>query len=129
MITFFLFFIFVTPAPAVTAGILPEGFIYARDAIPDIKIELRYYSKNNFIGKRIEGYLKPRCLLTKKAAEALRNVEAELRPFNLGLKIYDAYRPQQSVDHFIRWAKDHKDIKMKAEYYPLRRKIYSRRDT
>lgn len=103
---------------AVTAGTLPEGFVYAKDIIPDIKIELRYHSKDNFIGKRIDGYLKPRCILTKNVAEALRKVEAELKPFNLGLKIYDAYRPQRAVDHFVRWAKDHKDRKMKARYYP-----------
>ena len=115
-VLFFLFVTFVTPA--VTAGTLPEGFVYARDVIPDIKIELRYYSQDNFIGRRIDGYSNPRCILTKKAADAIRKVKAELKPFNLGLKIYDAYRPQRAVDHFVRWAKDHRDRKMKARYYP-----------
>jgi len=37
---------------------------------------------------------------------------------SLSLKIYDCYRPQRAVDHFVRWAKDIKDIKARAEFYP-----------
>jgi D-alanyl-D-alanine dipeptidase len=36
----------------------------------------------------------------------------------LGLKIFDAYRPQSAVDHFVRWSKNEKDTLMKAEFYP-----------
>ncbi len=34
------------------------------------------------------------------------------------LKIYDAYRPQRAVSHFMRWAKDVDDTRMKAPFYP-----------
>ena len=34
------------------------------------------------------------------------------------LKIYDAYRPQKGVDHFVRWAADLSDTKMKPYFYP-----------
>ena len=34
------------------------------------------------------------------------------------LKIYDAYRPQKAVDHFVRWAADIPDTAMKAYFYP-----------
>jgi D-alanyl-D-alanine dipeptidase len=97
---------------------LPEGFVDVKKVIPDIVMELRYYSCRNFIGDRIDGYLKPRCILTEKAADALMKVQEELRPFGLGLKVYDAYRPQQAVDHFVRWAKDLKDLRKKEEFYP-----------
>jgi D-alanyl-D-alanine dipeptidase len=40
----------------------------------------------------------------------------------LSLKVYDAYRPQQSVDHFVRWAKKLNDTLMKQSYYPTIRK-------
>ncbi|MCH7613192.1 MAG: M15 family metallopeptidase, partial [Candidatus Marinimicrobia bacterium] len=100
------------------ASSLPEGFVYLNDVIPDIKIELRYYTDDNFVGERIDGYLKPKCILSKRAALALKKVQADLKPFGLGLKVYDAYRPQHAVDHFIRWAKDIKNIKMKGKYYP-----------
>jgi D-alanyl-D-alanine dipeptidase len=34
------------------------------------------------------------------------------------LKIYDAYRPQMAVNHFVRWAQDINDTKMKPYFYP-----------
>jgi len=34
------------------------------------------------------------------------------------LKIYDAYRPQKAVDHFVRWAANLTDKKMEAYFYP-----------
>ena len=36
----------------------------------------------------------------------------------LRLKIFDCYRPQRAVDHFLRWAADAGDTKTKAAYYP-----------
>ncbi|MGI9038501.1 MAG: M15 family metallopeptidase, partial [Gemmatimonadota bacterium] len=35
-----------------------------------------------------------------------------------GLRVYDCYRPQRAVDHFVRWARDTADRRTKAEYYP-----------
>lgn len=97
---------------------LPKGFIYVDRMIPNIVIDLRYYTAHNFVGERIDGYLKPRCILTRAATDALIEVQEELRPFGLGLKIFDAYRPQQAVDHFVRWADDLEDTRTKAEFYP-----------
>jgi D-alanyl-D-alanine dipeptidase len=100
------------------AGDLPDGFVYLQDVIPGITLEIRYYTADNFVGRRIRGYESPVCILSRKAAQALSRVQAELNAFYLGLMIYDAYRPQQAVDHFVKWAKDLTDTKMKAEYYP-----------
>ena len=97
---------------------LPEGFVYVDEIITEIKIELRYYTSHNFVGERIDGYLKARCILTEEAANALKKVQEELKPFGLGLKIFDAYRPQQAVDHFVRWAENLTDTRMKEEFYP-----------
>lgn len=102
---------------AVWADQLPEGFVYVNEVVPDMKVELRYYTTDNFIGELIDGYFEPRCILTKSAAEALKKVQEDLKPFGLGLKIYDAYRPQRAVNHFVRWAKDLQDTKMKSKYY------------
>jgi len=106
-------------APAATAAdTLPEGFVDVKEVIPAIQMELRYATDENFIGRPIDGYLGERCILTREAADALKQVQGELTRFGLGLKIYDAYRPQQAVDHFVRWAKDLKDTTMKKQYYP-----------
>lgn len=102
----------------VVAKDLPNGFVELKTYIPTIKLDIRYYTSDNFVGKRIDGYESPKALLTKQAAESLKNVQDELVIFGLSLKVYDAYRPQRAVDHFVRWAKDLKDTKMKLKYYP-----------
>ena len=100
------------------AGTLPEGFVYADETIPALRLDLRYAGAHNFVGERIDGYRKPRCILTREAAEALKKVQEELRPCGLGLKVFDAYRPQMAVDHFVRWTRTVEDTRMKAEFYP-----------
>jgi D-alanyl-D-alanine dipeptidase len=103
---------------AVAAHGLPEGFAELSEVAPGIRVELRYHGSDNFVGSPIDGYEKPRCLMTRPCAEALRKANAGLKPFGLGLKVFDAYRPQRAVDHFVRWANDTKDVRMKARYYP-----------
>ena len=41
--------------------------------------------------------------MTKLAAVALTDVQLELRQFGYSLLVYDAYRPQKAVNHFLRW--------------------------
>jgi D-alanyl-D-alanine dipeptidase len=94
------------------------GFVSIGDAVPDVILEIRYYSTFNFIGDRIDGYEQPVALLTREAAERLKAVSDELAGQGYRLKIYDAYRPQKSVDHFMRWAKDTADTRMKTYFYP-----------
>jgi len=97
---------------------IPKGFEYVKNQIPTIQLEMRYYGSNNFIGKPIDGYLSPVAVLSIEATKALKKVQKELKSFGLGLKIFDAYRPQKAVDHFVRWGKNLSDIKMKRFYYP-----------
>jgi D-alanyl-D-alanine dipeptidase len=97
---------------------LPKGFVYLSDVDATIKSEMRYISHNNFIGKPIEGYQKARIIVSKPTATALKRIQKELLKFNLSLKIFDSYRPQQAVNHFVRWAKVLNDTLMKRQYYP-----------
>ena len=97
---------------------IPEGFVDIEKVIPSVQMEIRYYVPHNFVGERVDGYLTPKCYLTMEAATALANVQKDLEEFSLSLKIYDCYRPQRAVDHFVRWAKDINDIKTKKEFYP-----------
>jgi D-alanyl-D-alanine dipeptidase len=85
---------------------------------PDIRIEMRYATTENFTGGIVDGYHARRCLLSRPAAEALAGLQAELRAFGLSLVMYDCYRPQRAVDHFARWARDPAEQSMKARYYP-----------
>ncbi len=97
---------------------IPEGFVDIKEVIPEIQLDIRYCGAHNFVGERVDGYLAPKCILTNEAAEALLNVQKELEPFSLTLKVYDCYRPQRAVDHFVRWAKEIDNTKTKKEFYP-----------
>lgn len=97
----------------------PSEFVLLADAIPDAILEIRYYGTYNFVGERIDGYEQPVALLTKEAAAALKEVSDELNAKGYRLKIYDAYRPQRAVDHFVRWARDPQDTRMKEYFYPM----------
>ena len=95
-----------------------EYFVSLTEAVPDAILEIRYFSTYNFVGDRIDGYLAPTALLTHAAADSLRAVSDELMKQGYRLKIYDAYRPQEAVDHFVRWAANTKDTRMKYCFYP-----------
>ena len=97
---------------------LPGGFVYIQNVIPDVQMDIRYYGPHNFLGEKVDGYLAPKCVLTKQTAEALAKVQKDLEPFSLSLKIYDCYRPQRAVNHFVRWAKEIDNTKTKKEFYP-----------
>ncbi len=95
-----------------------SAFVTLTDAVPDAILEIRYYGTYNFVGARVDGYEQPTALLTKKAAEALKAVSDDVMAQGYRLKIYDAYRPQKGVDHFVRWAADLSDTRMKPYFYP-----------
>lgn len=97
---------------------LPKGFVYVEDIIPDLDVELRYNTHNNFVAKPVDGYHSNRLILTKQTAETLKLVQEELQDKNLCLKVYDGYRPQQAVNHFVRWAKILSDTINKSVFYP-----------
>ncbi|MFD4996941.1 M15 family metallopeptidase [Streptomyces buecherae] len=96
----------------------PREFVALQDVDPTIRQEMRYVTPHNFVGTRIAGYRQPLCILTAPAARALHRAQRTLLRQGYSLKVYDCYRPQRAVDHFVRWAKDLDDQRMKAEFYP-----------
>ncbi|WP_198524693.1 M15 family metallopeptidase [Paenibacillus phocaensis] len=116
----------VPPANPAGTGEIPKksqlpkgkGFVYLDEVIPDAVYDLRYYTGDNFIGERIDGYNGPFAILTLRAARALKKVNDDLDSQGYRLKIIDAYRPQTAVDHFARWSKDPLDTEMKERFYP-----------
>jgi len=101
-----------------SAGALPEGFVYVTDIVPDAILEVRYYSTYNFVGARVDDYLSPVAILTEEAATALKLANDELRTLGYAIKVFDGYRPQGAVDHFVRWAEDENDVLTKEYFYP-----------
>ena len=93
-------------------------FVTLTDVVPDAILEIRYFGTYNFVGEHIDGYEEPTALLTRAAADSLRAVSDDVISMGYRLKIYDAYRPQRGVDHFVRWAANVSDTLMKTYFYP-----------
>lgn len=104
----------LSPATTPTAANLVD----IRELVPDIALDIRYATASNFVGTPVDGYAAPKCYLLRPVAEALREVEHELRRQHLRLKLFDCYRPARAVAHFVRWAGDLDDTRTRAEYYP-----------
>ncbi len=97
---------------------MPEGFVRVTDVVPEAILEIRYYSTYNFVGTRVDGYEAPVALLTRSAADSLAAVARDLKTQGYVIKIYDTYRPQTAVNHFVGWAGQVEDTLMKAVFYP-----------
>lgn len=98
--------------------LIPQEFVYLKDIDPTIEQDIKYYTDDNFIGRRITGYEVPTCILTRQAAVALKQIQQQLQQQSLALKVFDGYRPQMAVDDFIVWGEDESDQKMKQRFYP-----------
>jgi len=91
------------PSCKTTTDTTPAGFVRLTEAVPDAILEIRYYSPYNFVGDRIDGYERPVAMLTVEAAQALQAVNDDVKAHGYRLKIFDAYRPQRAVTHFMNW--------------------------
>ena len=61
-----------------TAQDRPAAFVDAASVVPGLIVDARYAGAHNFVGRPIDGYQAPRCLLTRPAAEALTGVAKDL---------------------------------------------------
>jgi D-alanyl-D-alanine dipeptidase len=96
----------------------PASFVDAATVVPGLIVEARYAGTRNFIGTPIDGYERPICYLTREAASALAQVARDIEPRGLVPKVFDCYRPERAVRHFVRWARNLADVSRKAEFYP-----------
>jgi len=94
------------------------GLVDLMSRVPDARLDIRYASADNLVGAVIDGYERSKCLLSPAAAEALAGAQEELRRFGLSVLMFDCYRPQRAVDHFVRWSEDPADQKTRTRYYP-----------
>ncbi|MFE7380064.1 M15 family metallopeptidase [Streptomyces zhihengii] len=106
------------PAQAKAEPKAPREFTDLRSVAPTVLHDIRYTGPHNFVGVPVDGYRRPLCILTRPAAQALARAQRTLLRQGYSLKVYDCYRPQRAVDHFVEWAEDLADERMKAEFYP-----------
>lgn len=82
----------------------PKGFVDLRTFIPSLRFDIRYHGTGNFTGDHIAGYGAPGAWLLREPAEALARIQKKLSAKDLGLIIYDAYRPRRGTDAMAEWA-------------------------
>ena len=109
------------PATAETISTDKSDFALIGSVIDDAAFDIRYYSKNNFTGNKIDGYQAPHAYLTKEALSALAKAAEDLREKGYRLLIWDSYRPQKAVDNFVRWINDPNDKGDKSFYPELKK--------
>jgi D-alanyl-D-alanine dipeptidase len=96
----------------------PKGFAPIVDYVPEMLMDLRYATSQNFMGRPVEGYATIAKVLTVPTLEALAAAQQEYKKLGLSLILYDGYRPQRAVDDFMAWSKILGDTLMKKEFYP-----------
>jgi D-alanyl-D-alanine dipeptidase len=78
--------------PPFEKGIFKTSDLVELTAVdPTLKLDIRYATRNNFVGKPV--YTEARAFLQRPAAQAVAKVNAELEPLGYGLLIFDGYRP------------------------------------
>ena len=74
------------------------------DVVPDIELDIRYATNNNFTGEIV--YNSPKAFVRQPVAEALVVIQKSLNKQGLGLVIFDAYRPYSATVKFYKIYKD-----------------------
>ena len=103
---------------ALASADIPADFVDVASLLPEAQIKLAYVGSDNFVGAKVTGYEANKCYLQKNAAQALVSAQQAAQAKGYTLWIFDCYRPQRAVDHFMRWAADLTDTRTKAQYYP-----------
>lgn len=93
-------------------------FGYLDEQVPGIRWDAKYATWDNFVGRPVDGYLANRVVGTSELFRALRRAREEAAALGLGLLLWDGYRPQRAVDHFLRWSQQPEDGRTKPRHYP-----------
>lgn len=96
-----------------------RGFVNLRDVDSTIIQSVRYATSENFVGHPLPGYDQPAILMTRECALALSNAQKLVNRRGYNLVVYDAYRPQRTVDFFYNaWRHEPNNPIGQQRYYP-----------
>jgi D-alanyl-D-alanine dipeptidase len=113
-------------APADAGPLTRAGLVDVRTHASDIRLDIRYATRDNFTGRRLPGYCRPVAVIRRPAARALGRVQRGLRKRGLGLLVYDAYRPARATRAMVRWARRTNNEWVLTQGYVARRSNHNR---
>lgn len=97
---------------------LPEGFCYIKDFAPEVKFDIRFAGTDNIFGRKTNEYYKAVGISTIEMTKAIDKATLLLKNQDLRLLVFDAYRPQTTINAIVDWLNDDTDDGMKQAYYP-----------
>ena len=74
--------------------------------LPNVCLDIRYATSNNFMGQVVRGYNAEMCWMHRDGFEMLRTLTTTLEVEGFGLWIWDAYRPKSATQHMLEWVKE-----------------------
>jgi D-alanyl-D-alanine dipeptidase len=83
----------------------PAPLVDVQEVEPSIVVALPKLTADNVTGAPLPGYEANRAFLQPAGAEALGRVQRRLAARNLGLKVFDAYRPVRATRAMVAWAR------------------------
>jgi len=92
------------PLPIAPDSVAASVLVDVRSVDSTIQVDVRYATANNFTGAPLPGYEADRILLRREVAEALGRVQRRLRSGDLGLRVFDGYRPVRATLAMVGWA-------------------------
>ena len=92
------------PQPVASDALADSVLVDVRSADSTIQVDARYATANNFTGAPLPGYEAPRALLRREVAAALARVQERLRTGDMGLRVFDGYRPVRATLAMVDWA-------------------------
>jgi D-alanyl-D-alanine dipeptidase len=95
-----------------------DDFVFVDELVPGIRWDAKYATWDNFTGKPVDGYLANRVVGTRALCGALQRARDEAASHGFGLLLWDGYRPQRAVHHFLRWSRQPEDGRTKPRHYP-----------
>lgn len=98
---------------------IKQGFVYLNTVDPSIVTRIKYADSENLTGTKVLGCFGADPVVTQEAAEALREVQADLAMHGFSLVVYNAYYPNKTYLQLASWSADQKeDETSKDKYYP-----------
>ncbi|WP_236789582.1 D-Ala-D-Ala dipeptidase VanX [Amycolatopsis sp. GM8] len=97
---------------------MKDDFVFVDEFVPGVRWDAKYTTWDNFTGKPVDGYLANRIVGTRALCAALERAREKAESLGFGLLLWDGYRPQRAVDHFLRWSKQPEDGRTKPRHYP-----------